>query len=249
MSLRPRLFLISLALFPVAVAAAGEQPPRRGGYPDRQRGGGSAETRHAFSLHSGFRALDIESGLFEDNELDFGITDDDFLAARYGLEFDFAVLPALDIVVGFETGEADTIGSYVDFVYDDGGEIEHAAFLGITELTLGVRFQMPGQARFRPYLLAGVSGAIYRYREVGEFVDFTTSDIFYDEFSENSFHTGFFVGAGTDFAILRRHGRRIDLFGEFRYARSAAEHDDGFEEFGDLTVARTGGLFGIRFRF
>ena len=99
------LLLIALALLPLAGAreAAG-QPPRRGPYPDRSRSGSGDESRFALSLHTGFRAVAIQSGLFADNKQDFGIRERDFLAARYGLEFDFTGLPLVDIVIGVETG-------------------------------------------------------------------------------------------------------------------------------------------------
>lgn len=245
-----RTALLLLAIFPLAAAHAAGQPPRRGGYPDRSRGSGS-EPRYAFSLHSGYRALHIQSALFDDNEHDFGITGGDFLAARYGLEFDFTVLPPFDIMIGIESGGATTYGSYLDFTYEDGGEIEHQATLGLSEVTVGARFRIVrGPTRFRPYLLLGASGALYTYEELGEFVDFETEDIFYDEFVERSFLPGFFVGGGVDFELARRPGGgRIELFGEFRYARTEGEHDDDFIGFGFLELNRSGALLGFRFRF
>ncbi len=248
-----RLFLVLLALLPAAAVQASEaagQPPRRGGYPDRSSSRASTP-RWGISFHTGYRALHIQSPLFDDNEYDFGTTARDFLAARYGIEFHYAVVPQVDILLGYESGNADTTASYLDLTYEDGSEIEHDASLTLQDLTLGVRIGLaPASALFRPYLLAGFSGALYEYSEVGEFVDFETSDIFYDEFQERSFLPGFFAGGGADFAIVRRpDGQRLELFGEFRYARSAGEHQDGFKGFGDLTLGRSGALFGVRFRF
>ena len=246
------LLLIALALLPLAGAreAAG-QPPRRGPYPDRSRSGGGDESRFALSLHTGFRAVDIQSGLFADNKQDFGIRERDFLAARYGLEFDFTGLPLIDIVIGVETGEREIYSSYLDYTYDDGSEIEHATRLGLTEVTLGGRIRLTrGSGRFQPYLLGGFSGTFYRYSEVGDFVDFQTDEVFYDEFVENSFQPGFFAGAGADVALVQRpYGRSIAVFGEFRYARSQGTHQNAFNGFGNLTVGRYGGIFGVRFRF
>jgi hypothetical protein len=223
---------------------------RRTPYPDASQRS-VRETRYAFSSFGGFRALSAESELFVSNEFDFGITDSDFLAGIYGFEFDFRVLPRVDVSIGFDTGDADTYGSYLDLVYDDGGEIEHSARLAMTGLSLGVRLHLLDNAsRVRPYLIGGVTGAYYRYHEVGEFVDFETADIYYDEFEETSFLPGFFAGAGADVAVVRLpSGNRVELFAEFRYARLEGEHTEGFDGFGDLRFGRSGGLFGFRVRW
>ena len=136
-------------------------------------------------------------------------------------------------------------------MYEDGGEIEHSARLAMTELSLGVRLRLlDSTARVRPYLIGGFSGAYYRYSEIGDFVDFDTADIFYDVFEEKSFLPGFFVGAGADVAVARLpDGGRVELFGEFRFARSQGEHREGFDGFGDLRLDRSGGLFGLRVRW
>lgn len=245
------MILLAAGCFAVpALADESRQPPRRSPYPDASQRS-VRETRYAISIYGGFRVLDVESDLFAANEFDFGITDDDFRTGGYGLEFDVAVLPRVDISIGFDSGDAETFGSYLDFVYDDGAEIEHTAQLAMTELSLGVRFRLlGGQARIRPYLIGGITGAYYRYTEIGEFVDFDTADIYYDEFEERSFLPGFFAGAGADVAVARfPDGGRVELFGEFRYARAQGEHTEGFDGFGDLELDRSGGLFGVRFRW
>ena len=250
---RTRQFLITLftisSLALSAAAAADGQPPRRDRYPDRSRS--ARENRYALSAYGGFRVFQFDSGLFGDNEVDFGITDGDFNGGRFGVEVDYALLPKLDISIGFGNASAETRASYLDFTYDDGGEIEHAASVSTTELTLGARFRLlRSPAPFRPYLVAGVSGIFYRYLEDGEFINFETFDIYYDAYEERSFLPGFFAGVGADFRVIQLpDGRQVDLFGEFRYARSQGEHADDFGGFGDLTVGRSGGLFGVRIRF
>lgn len=242
--------LLATASFAAGAAAESGQPPRRGPYPDASQRS-VRDTRYAFSTYGGFRVLNVTSDLFAANEFDFGITDDDLRTSGFGFEFDFAVLPRLDVSIGFENGDSETYGSYLDLVYEDGGEIEHLAQLAMTELSLGVRLRLlGGSARVRPYLIGGISGAYYRYTEVGDFVDFDTADIYYDEFEEKSFLPGLFAGAGADVAVVRLpDGGRVEFFAEFRFARSQGEHTEGFDGFGDLRLDRSGGLFGLRVRW
>ena len=240
--------LLATAAFVTATAAAESgQPPRRGPYPDASQRS-ARDTRFAFSTYGGFRVLNVTSDLFAANEYDFGITDDDLRTGGYGFEFDFAVLPRVDVSIGFDNGDAETYGSYLDLVYEDGGEIEHLAQLAVTELSLGVRLRLlGGSARVRPYLIGGISGAYYRYTEVGDFVDFDTADIYYDEFEEKSFLPGLSSPAPgpTSPSCVCRTEAASSSFAEFRFARSQGEHTEGFDGFGDLRLDRSGGLFGL----
>lgn len=242
--------LVATVCFAIGAAAADTgQPPRRARYPDASQTA-SPSPRYSIAGYGGFRLLQIDSALFESNEIDFGITDDDFSGGRVGFEMSFAVVPAVEILVGIGGGDAETYGNYLDFVYEDGAEIEHAAWVEMSEYVLGARIRpMPG-SRLSPYLVFGLAAASYRYGEAGEFVDFDTGDIYYDEYRESLFLPGIFAGAGLDFALVRmQFGRRLEAFTEFRYARAQGAHKDGFDGFGDLTIGRTGALFGLRYRF
>lgn len=247
---RALTWLLAAACLATAAMAEGEaQPPRGTRSQDRPQPTG-ARPRYGFSAFGGFRVLQIDSRLFEANEAEFGLTEDDFRSGRLGFELDYALLPMLEILVGFDTGQAETHGAYLDLVYDDGSDIEHSALLSVTDYRLGVRIRPFRQGRASPYLVVGIARTSYEYSERGEFVDFANFDIYHDDLGERLSLTGFFAGAGLDIAVVRMpFGRRLDAFGEFRYSRSAGQHRDGFASFGDLDVARVGALFGFRVRF
>ena len=241
--------LATACLATAAVAEEEAQPPRRTRDPDRSQPAG-ARPRYGFSAFGGFRALQIDSRLFDANEAEFGLTEDDFRSGRLGFELDYALLPMLEILVGFDTGQKETQGSYLDVVFEDGSEIEHSALLSMTDYTIGVRIRPFRRGRASPYAVFGVARTSYEYSELGAFVDFETFDIYNDELGERLSLTGFFAGAGLDFAVVRMpYGRRLDAFGEFRYSRSEGRHQDDFADFGDLGVTRVGARFGFRVRF
>ena len=243
------LLLVSACLATPAVAGEESQPPRDARSPDRSQSAGS-RPRYGLSGFVGFRVLQIDSPLFDANEADFGIVDDDFNSRRLGFELDYALLPMLEILVGFETSEADTQATYLDLVYEDGSEITHSAVLNLTDYTIGARIRPFQQGRASPYIVFGVAWTSYRYSEDGQFVNFENFDIYYDKIGERQSIAGFFAGAGLDFALARLpFGRRFDAFGEFRYARGEGQHQDDFGGFGDLRVARTGARIGFRVRF
>ena len=247
---RSLTWLIAAACLATTAGAEEEaQPPRGSRDPDRSRSAG-ARPRYGFSAFGGFRALQIDSRLFDANEAEFGLTEDDFRSGRLGFELDYALLPMLEILIGFDTGQAETHGSYLDLVYDDGSDIEHSALLSLTDYAIGVRVRPVRLGRASPYVVFGVARTSYEYSELGEFVDFENFDIYYDELGERLSLTGFFAGAGFDFAVVRMpFGRRLDVFGEFRYSRAEGQHGDDFSGFGDFGVTRVGALFGFRVRF
>ncbi len=235
------------------VATAVAQPPRG---PRRMPvGAGQVRARrdpkYGLSFYSGYRAIHMESPLFEDNEYDLGITDGDFVAARYGAEFEWAVASRLAVILGVQNASRDLVSSYIDLVYDDGGEIERFTSLNLTDVSVGARFRLRRpDARFSPYIALGLGLLYYRYSEIGDFVDFSNYDIYYDEYTERQGLFSAFVGGGLDFTLAEtREGTQVGAFGEFRYAGSSSTHQDGFEGFGDFSLGRTGVLAGLRVRF
>lgn len=243
------MMLLFACLGAAATADEEPQPPADQRNPDRP-GTSGLRFRYGFAAFGGLRALQIDSRLFGANEMHFGITEDDFDSGRLGLELDFAVLPMVEILVGFDIGQADTRGSYLDAVGIDGSTIEHAALLSITDHSIGARIRPLPERRASPYLVVGLARTSYEYSESGLFVDSETSGIYFDELGERQSLMGFFAGAGLDVAVvLLPFERRVDLFGEIRYNRNQGSHADDFSEFGDLNVARTGALFGFRVRF
>lgn len=241
--------LVATCLASPAVAGEKPQPPRDARTPGTSQPTGS-RPRYGIAAFGGFRLLQIDSPLFDANETDFGLTDDDFNSSRWGFELDYALLPMVEILVGFESSRADSLGTYLDLVYEDGSEIEHSAVLGLTDTTIGARIRPFRRGRASPYVVFGLARTSYDYSESGEFVNFENFDIYYDELEERHSLMGFFAGAGLDFALARLpFGRRFDAFGEFRYSRGQGQHDDDFAGFGDLTVGRTGARIGFRVRF
>lgn len=247
---RTASFLVPLLV--ATVAGAAEQPPRRGGFPARtSRSATAGEPRVAISFHGSIRYLtEIGSDLFTANAKDFGVTPAEEADGGFGLEVAFTPHHRFDLFFGAEWSESAYDSSYLDYTFDDGREIVHTTFISHTDLDLGVRFRFLGPGRaLQPYVAGGVSGNYYRYAEDGDFVDFDTSEIFYDRFEERHLRPGFFLGAGFDYAVATGPRSRIDLFGEARYSAYGGKHRDGFDGFGQIESHWVAGRLGVRFRF
>jgi hypothetical protein len=120
--------------------------------------------------------------------------------------------------VGFQQ---QTVSSIYEFVTrPDNSEIEQDLKLRIVPLTATLKFVPTGRdARFQPYIGAGIAALFWNYSETGEFVDPVTGDIFRDSFSAD----------GTDVAPVIFGGLRAPvgasmmLGGEVRFQKADTE--------------------------
>ena len=94
---------------------------------------------------------------------------------------------------------------YADFVDSDGSEIEQDLKLRIVPITATVKFLPIGRAGdFQPYVGGGVALLNWKYSEIGEFVDFSDSSIFRDQY----------VASGTTAAPIVFGGVRVPVQGD-----------------------------------
>ncbi len=136
---------------------------------------------------------------------------------------------------------------YLDYVDYDGYEIPQDFKLRITPLTSTARFFPFGRrSALQPYAGMGVGYFNWRYSEVGDFIDFDTSDIFRDTY----------VATGNDVGLVYLAGLRLhagDAFGvgvELRYQDVSGEVgiDQGFlDERIDLGGLTSSVTFNFRF--
>ena len=106
------------------------------------------------------------------------------------------------VEVGFGVGfyQQTVLSVYDDFVNVDGTEIEQDFKLHVAPVTGTARFFPFGQrSAIQPCAGAGVGFFNWRYSEVGEFVDFTTFDVFRDRF----------VAEGNDVGAVYLGGVRV----------------------------------------
>ena len=145
---------------------------------------------------------------------------DDFGGATIGGEYLLGIGKYVEagVGVGFQQ---QTVSSIYEFVTrPDNSEIEQDLKLRIVPLTATLKFVPTGRdARFQPYIGAGIAALFWNYSETGEFVDPVTSDIFRDSFSAD----------GTDVAPVIFGGLRAPvgasmmLGGEVRFQKADTE--------------------------
>jgi opacity protein-like surface antigen len=145
---------------------------------------------------------------------------DDFNSGSVGLEWLFPVGEFLEVGAGaaFTTNTVHSV--YKDFVNIDDSEIQQDLKLRMAPFTATLRFLPFGRSRpVQPYLGGGVGFLVYRYSEVGDFVDFTDDSIDYGVFEASGTEVGAVALAGIRFPI----SDNWSLGGEVRYQQADAD--------------------------
>ena len=142
----------------------------------------------SLSLNLGYLALRGEDTCISDDVIienlglfAFGL--DQFNNASVGAEWLVGFGEYVEVGFGVGFYQQTVLSVYDDFVNVDGTEIEQDFKLHVAPVTGTARFFPFGQrSAIQPYAGAGVGFFNWRYSEVGEFVDFTTFDVFRDRF-------------------------------------------------------------------
>ena len=206
----------------------------------------------SLSLNLGYFALRGEDTRISDDVIienlglfAFGL--DQFNNASVGAEWLVGFGEYVEVGFGVGFYQQTVLSVYDDFVNVDGTEIEQDFKLHVAPVTGTARFFPFGQrSAIQPYAGAGVGFFNWRYSEVGEFVDFTTFDVFRDRFVAE----GNDVGAVYLGGVRVLAGSRFAVGVEVRYqdVQGVVGIDQGFlEERIDLGGLTTSFTFNVRF--
>ncbi len=183
----------------------------------------TAAAQQSLSLHVGGFVVQGEDARDEDdvlvNNLGIFLFDvEDFNGATFGADWLIQLHPNLEAGLGIGFYRKTVPSIYVDFVEDDGTEIEQDLRLRVIPFTATVRFLPLGrEAAVQPYIGAGVGVFAYRYSESGEFID-----------EEGFVGPNRFVGSGTTAGPVVLGGARFpvgpwDIGGEIRYQNATGD--------------------------
>ena len=104
---------------------------------------------------------------------------DDFHGFSFGGEYLFALVDFLEAGVGAGYYQNSVPSVYRDVTYPSGAEIAQELKLRIMPITATIRFLPIGRgAAVEPYVGGGIGINVFRYSEVGDFVDFRDDTIF-----------------------------------------------------------------------
>jgi len=205
-----------------------------------------------FAVRGGYdRALagsDVFSDVIERLTLNRGV----FSSLTVAADLSARLTEHVDLVFGASYSGSNPRSEYRDWVDQDSLPIEQTTSFDRFPLTVSLKF-FPAQrgrslgrlawvpVRYAPYFGVGGGAMYYRFRQVGDFVDFETLDVFGDEVNSSGWTMTAHGLAGVEVAL----GPRFFLVGEGRYtwARAAMSRAwVGFERIDLSGFSATAGI-------
>ena len=206
----------------------------------------------SLSLNLGYFALRGEDTRISDDVIienlglfAFGL--DQFNNASVGAEWLVGFGEYVEVGFGVGFYQQTELSVYDDFVNVDGTEIEQDFKLHVAPVTGTARFFPFGQrSAIQPYAGAGVGFFHWRYSEVGEFVDFTTFDVFRARFVAEGNDVGAVYLGGVRVLAGSRFAVGVEV--RYQYVQGVVGIDQGFlEERIDLGGLTTSFTFNVGF--
>lgn len=181
---------------------------------------------------------------------------EDLRSGAHGLDLAIRLNPRWDAVLGVSFTRGAHRSEFREYVDQDNAAIEQTTSLRRVPVGASLRYHLTPRgeaigtrvwipARLVPWVGLGAGMMQYRFSQGGDFVDFTTFDIFPARYTAKGwapFAQGS-LGAGLS---LSPH---FELTGEARYVRSSGENGVDFEGFDRIDLSGVSTSIGLTVRF
>jgi len=195
---------------------------------------GPGETKDDFLFQKPTKYLGFRLGAFfpdtSSNIFDM-ITDEltlekgDFDTWDFGVDLGFNIHNRFDLILSLDTSERTKDSEFRDYVDDEGLPITQSTKFSQTPITVGIRYlfiprgRQVGQyawlpSRFVPYLSAGAGILNYKFEQAGDFIDYSTMEIFSAVLKSSDSVWIKYLGCGADYNIVKSLYLTLD----FRYS-------------------------------
>jgi hypothetical protein len=204
--------------------------------------------RKAIIVKLGYFMPDGQSDLWEYNSELLTVSPQDFNGLSLEAEFSAMTGNYLEFALGFGYYDSVHYSEYRDYLDSEGYPIEQQLSLRITPITFtfkGLPLGRKINSTIVPYVGGGFGVYLWRYDEIGDYIDFTDFTIWPTAFESSGADLGFHLVAGAEIPIGSQLGAVVEV--KKTYIKGKLSGDFvGFERF-DL-----GGLmlnFGVSYRF
>jgi hypothetical protein len=246
------LSIPAVSLAQSSAASQGSQPRTASGSPDFLFG----RPRGNLGVRGSWLFARAGSDLFDFVEDQLTIERKDWNGPAFGMDVGIVLTPRVDIVGGFDLGQAGVQSEYRRFEDTAGLPITQETRLKQRHIFGSVRFNVlpAGQpvSRFAwvprtvtPYVGAGAGALWYEFEQFGDFVDFVDLSVFTDRFSSSGFTPSMHVFGGADVNVYRA----LFVTVEGKYVWADATLDSDFIDFEPIDLAGFKLSTGIRLVF
>lgn len=214
------------------------------------------EPRFSLAFNMGYGIPMADSEIYQMVTTDLTVDKSDFQSMILGGSFGIRLTPRLEASFDLSYGNSNTGSEFRDFVDLDDLPIEQRTKLSWTPMTFSLKAYLwdrgqrvsrfawvPGQ--WTPFVGAGGGWVYYKFRQTGDFVDYDTYEIFYDEFRSDGDAGLFHVLAGAEVSL----NPYLYVTGEGRYSWAEADMDRDFVGFDPIDLSGFQGTVGLAVRF
>jgi len=227
--------------------------------PAQAQHGGDGYLFHApnvrLSLRGGYDHANANSDLFDQAVTDLSLNKSDFSGLTAGFEAAFAIASRVDLSLDVGYSRSKHGSDFRHFIDNNNLPIEQTTTFERVPIMANVRVYLasPGRNVGRlawipnkvvPFLGVGGGTMHYRFNQVGDFVDFQTTNVFPSEFNSEGWTPAMQGMGGLDVSITPLLAFR----GEARYVWAKAPLSRDFSGFNRIDLSGVQGTLGLTFR-
>jgi len=210
----------------------------------------------SFAARGGWSVAGANSEIFEFVQDQLTVEKSDFNAPILIMDFTYKIKPRIDAMFRFGYSRASVDSESRDYVDQDDDPILQATELKKIPLTGNVKFYPMSRGReisrfayvprsFAPYVGGGGGLLWYRFRQVGDFVDFDDLSIFSDAFTSDGWTPTLNVFGGIDIKLTPRLFLAVEA--SYNWAKSDMGAD--FVDFDPIDLAGFAMTVGLQIVF
>ncbi|NLA75242.1 MAG: porin family protein [Deltaproteobacteria bacterium] len=199
---------------------------------------------------------DTSSGIFDMITDELTLGKGDFDTWDFGIDLGFNIHDRFDLVLSVDTSAQTKNSEFRDYIDDQGFPITQSTRFSQTPITLGVRYlfvprgRQVGQyawlpSRIVPYLSGGVGMLNYEFKQAGDFVDYSTMEIFPAVLKSSDSMWVTYLGCGADYNIYKSLYLTLD----FRYSWADDRLGHDFTGFGPIDLGGVHLTTGVQWHF
>lgn len=172
----------------------------------------------------------LESDLWDVNRENLYFANEDMLDIYYGVEYEHFAGRHFSLAFEAGTYEKTLYSQYKDYEYDDGSPIYQDLRLSISGIEANIKIYPLGHRKvFNPYIGAGAGIYYWEYEQWGDFIDFTTWEVYEGYGYTETYSVGFNLKGGFVFRFKRHMG--ISFEAKYHYLKGQLSTlFEGFEK-------------------
>lgn len=210
----------------------------------------------AFTLRGGWALARAKSDLFAFTTQNLTLNRSDFSSPDLEADLSFRITARTALVISSGLSGVNQESEFRNFIDNSGNPINQSTSFRRVPVTLSVKryLSSPGRSigrfawipnRFTTYVGAGAGAMYYKFRQAGDFIDFSNSNVFSSIYESDGWtHTEHLL-AGFDYAL----GPRFALNTEARYQFASAKLSNDFSGFERLDLSGLATTVGFAIRY